>query len=152
MEKCKESLITTNEWNKIREKTDYPNLQVAKQGILKQEAILAKNFANTESFELNSNSQLEIDFEWFLTWRVKIARFPHLIWCDGVVIQSLKKSDAFRFEIDSRIWLGPESNVSVEFSCNMNGFVILSKNFDNFESYKFQIEYQKQKYCICKSF
>ena len=152
MEKCKESLITTNEWNKIREKTDYPNLQTVKKGVLEQEVLLAKNFADIKSFRLNSNSQLEIDFEWFLTWRVKIAKFPHLIWCDGVIIQSLKRSDGFRFEIDARIWLGPESNVNVEFSCNMNGFVILSKKFDKLENYKLEIEYQKQKYCICKSY
>lgn len=152
MEKCDESLVKISEWNRIRRTTEYPTLELIKKLILEKESNLAKNFADVESFKFNSRSQLEIDFEWFLTWRLKIAKFQHLIWCDGVEVKSLKQSGKLRFDIESKIWLGPESNVSVEFLCNMNGFLVLNKNFDKFESYRIEIEYEKQKYCIYKSF
>jgi hypothetical protein len=139
MEKCKESLVKINEWNIIRKTTKYPTLGVVKKWILKQESNLAKNFADIKSFKLNSNSQLEVDFEWFLTWRLKIAKFPHVIWRDGVEIEILKQSGEFRFDIESKIWIGPESNVNIEFLCNMSGFVVPNKHFDKFENYRLDL-------------
>jgi hypothetical protein len=155
--KCKElnHSVSAEEWNQIRKETDYPDFQTVKELICDLEAAVAKGFADI-NFSLTTSDkskirQLEVDFEWFLTWRVKLTRFPHLVWCDGVEIAELKHFDEQTYYIEAKIWLGPESNVNIEFLCEMKGFITLNKKFDELADYIFEISYEKQKYLICKA-
>ena len=155
--KCEESnhSVSAREWNQIRKATDYPNFRTVKSWIRDLEAAVAKSFADINFDDLASDNskirQLEIDFEWFLTWRVKLTRFPHLVWCDGVEIIELKHYDKLTYIVEAKIWLGPESNVNIEFLCEMKGVITFNKKFDALEDYKFEVAYEKQKFLICKA-
>ncbi len=156
-DKCKESgyPVSTREWDQIRKDKDYPTLRTVKKYIDILEVAVAKNFVNADFDKVASDTlklrQLETDFEWFLTWRVKLTRFPHIIWCDGVEIAKLRNCGELTFYVEAKIWLGPESNVSIEFLCEMKGTITLNKKFDELEEYKLAIIYEDQEYLICKT-
>ena len=143
-------LIGAKEWDKLRKSEGYPNLLILKKWISKLEYSVVKNFAKANILSAKQKKRLEIDLEWFFTWRLKLAQFSHLVWCDGVIIHRLKYLNRGKYEMVGEIWLGPESDVNIEFLCPIEGSFILVKNRKEFDSYKFKIEYESQKYIVCK--
>ena len=133
----------------------YSNRRVMKKQIRKMEAIVAQSIADlglrgTPADSLDV-SQLERDMEWFLTWRLKLGRFPYRMWCDGVEILLMRKLDKRSYHIEARAWVGPEADTRVESLCPMKGIMTLNARSDELRSYELQIAYQGQTYCTRKA-
>lgn len=147
--------INSEQWNKIRsEENEYPNLEVVKKEILQLEEIVAKNFLDLKTAlrkrKGRNTSQLEIDLEWFLTWRIKLVAYRTCLWCDGVEISELKSIGDLKFFIDAETWLGPESNVSKEYKCKMTGIISVNRTFNMLESYNLEIDYRNDRISVIK--
>ena len=147
--------VDVSKWNKIRNnENDYPRLSIVKKLILEEEKIVARNFFDIKTAlqkreDLNS-SQLEFDLEWFLTWRIKLVLYRTCLWCDGVEIIDFKPLKECKFFLKTEIWLGPESNVSKEYKCKMNGTITVNKGFDKLINYEFEIDYRNDKIFVVK--
>ena len=71
--------------NRRRMRKLYSNRRAMKKMIRKQENRLARNLDKSHKQPANAEGlpPLELDVEWFLTWRLKLADFPETMWCDG---------------------------------------------------------------------
>lgn len=147
--------VEAKQWNRIRnQENKYPNLKSIKILILEKEKKIATNFSNVEkSLQKRKDikvSQLEFDFEWFLTWRIKIMVYRTCLWCDGVEILELNQLNKYEYFLSSEIWLGPESNVKKEYKCKMNGTITINESSDKLLNYNFEIDYRNDRILVTK--
>jgi len=154
-ENCEDlgTYLTEEEWNKVKS-PKYPGFEEAKEKILRLEALVAKSIVNfhEKSNQFNSDPvpQLNYDLEWFLTWRAKLARFPHIVWCDGSEVTEYEKIDEQQYQIKANVLLGPESDISTLFECELRGIIEVEPGLNKLHNYHLQITYQGQEYFICK--
>ena len=95
--------------------------------------------------------ELEINLEWFLTWRLKLAGPPVVMWCDGVTDLSIHQRREHEFEISFRAYIGPESDVSATTLCNVSGAMLLEATRDRLRRYCLSIEYEGREFTITEA-
>ena len=147
--------VDAKQWNKIRnQENNYPNLKTVKQFVLEAEKNVSRNFSDlkelSQSRQNTRKSELEINLEWFLTWRIKFVVYRNCLWCDGVRIFELKLLKEREYFLSAEIWLGPESNVNELFKCRMSGTVKINKDFEKLADYDFEIDYRNDKILVRK--
>ena len=79
--------------------------------------------------------ELERDLEWFLTWRMKLANTPTIMWCDGVLDLAIHSLGDLSYEINAKAYIGPESDPNTTL-CAVNGTLALDKVADRLKAYR----------------
>ena len=120
----------------------YSNRQAMKRRIRRQEKQFARSLAKHDcsSGTTDSVSDIEIDMEWFLTWRVKLMDFPETMWCDGVQDLQLTARTNVLYYLQAKIWIGPERDVNTKYLCDIDGTIELSQNRQYLKNYDLKIQ------------
>lgn len=118
--------------------------------IRKQEYRLARNLDKLrKKAAIAEDVSLELDMEWFLTWRLKLTDFPERMWCDGVEDLQLTRKDDRSYSMQAKIWIGPE-HVSIEYLCDLFGTITLSQNRQRLKGYWLEIQDKGKTYLLRK--
>ncbi|HSE24900.1 MAG TPA: hypothetical protein VLB68_24785 [Pyrinomonadaceae bacterium] len=91
--------------------------------------------------------ELERDLEWFLTWRLKLADVPTVMWCDGVIDLALHRKGKLTYEIKARAYIGPESDTAATLR-TMVGTIVLDETSDRLRSYALNIASEEEAFYI----
>src|SRR5438034_42673 len=127
--------------NRRRIKKLYSNRRAMKKMIRKQEYRLARILDKLRKKAATAEDvSLELDMEWFLTWRLKLTDFPERMWCDGVEDLRLTRKDDRSYSMQAKIWIGPEHDVNVEYLCDLFGTITLSQNRQRLKGYWLEIQ------------
>lgn len=105
-------------------------------------ALILSTFLNNPS--PTEFSELTSGLEWLLTWKLKTARTPDFLWCDGVDEIILKRTGKYKFQIIAKAWIGPEANVEIISKKSLTGALELSPSGKAFKSYNFKLNYNSQ--------
>ena len=133
----------------------YSNRRAMKKMIRRHEENIAAKIAllvlksKTEIAISESIPYLEHEFEWFFTWRLHIGNFPEAIWCDGVKDLKIIPKSNWICDIQARAWIGPTSDVSRTYLCDLKGQLMLNQRLNKLKRYKFCFVY-KEKMCITR--
>ena len=84
--------------------------------------------------------ELERDLEWFLTWRLKLADTPTVLWCDGVLDLAIHSRGDLSYEIKAKVYVGPESDATTTL-CTVGGTLALDEMAHRLKRYTLSIEY-----------
>jgi hypothetical protein len=124
-----------------------------KKMILKHENRLASSLNNLQNSAptIEEIGPIQVDMEWFLTWRLKLADFPETMWCDGVQDLQLSQKENRFYRVQARIWIGPERDVSIEYLCELVGTIMLSQNRRRLKSYRLEIDDRGRRYWLRKA-
>ena len=120
---------------------------------IKNVALTGKMLADNLGLLKNDNNSSELtdkistNLEYFLCWTLEIADYKEKLWCDGFAHLDINHTNE-EFTFAGEAWIGPTSDGSVEYKCEMSGTVKLTSD-NKVESYFFEIIYQKDKICIC---
>jgi hypothetical protein len=135
----------------------YSNKREMKKVIRKQEAQLAKSFAELElegispSVELTNIGSLEGAMEWFLTWRLKLGHYPYIMWCDGVQDLLVTPVGRRSYYVEAEVWIGPEADTNVERLCGLKGTITLNQRLNKLRSYRLYIADEERMYVANKA-
>jgi hypothetical protein len=91
--------------------------------------------------------ELERNLEWFLTWRLKLADTPSVMWCDGVIDLAIHSQGDLSYEISARAYIGPESATDTTL-WTLAGTIVLDKIADRLRAYKLTIAYEGESFVI----
>lgn len=68
------------------------------------------------------------------------------MWCDGVEdLKIISKTDLI-YDIEARVWIGKESDVSYIHLCNLQGTLMLNQKLNKLKRYKFYFVYKEKIY------
>ena len=138
--------------NRRRIKKLYSNRRAMKKMIRKQENRLARNLEKSRKRAASDQDvSVELDMEWFLTWRLKLTDFPETMWCDGVEELQLTRKDLRSYSMQAKIWIGPEHDVNIEYLCDLIGTIMLSQNRQRLKSYRLTIWDKGKAYLLRKT-
>lgn len=87
--------------------------------------------------------ELERDLEWFLTWRLKLADTPTVLWCDGVLNLAIHSRGGVVYEINAKAYIGPESDANTTL-CAVGGTLTLDEIAHRLRGYTLNIEYEDE--------
>jgi hypothetical protein len=129
-----------------------PRIKDQNRIIRKMENRLAQHLAivGTEQPTPQQEATLKSDIEWFITWAIKKSEFPESMWCDGVTELKISSENKRTYSIVAALVVGPESNVSLLYPCELSGSVTLSSHQKRLVSYQLQLNYQGNGYCVSK--
>ena len=131
--KCREYLVNMSASEaQLRE-----NVRVMEKRVVKSTKAIINAGLFLHNIELLH--ELESDLEWFLTWRLKLADVPIVMWCDGVSVLTLHCKEHLTYEITARAYVGPESGDSKTTLCPLAGTIVLDQTNDLLRSYALRI-------------
>lgn len=119
----------------------YSNRREMKKIIRQHEERLAKILNNLNSSQDISTevSELEWELEFFLTWRLKLMKFPETMWCDGVEQLKIDKTHKRSFYIEAKIVIGPERDINTLYYCDLFGTITLNQALNCLKNYRLKI-------------
>jgi hypothetical protein len=92
--------------------------------------------------------ELERDLEWFLTWRLKLADVPTVMWCDGVMDLALHQKEKLTYEVRARAYIGPESDTTYPTLRAFSGTIVLDETAGRLSSYALNIASDEEVFVI----
>jgi hypothetical protein len=124
---------------------DYENIREMERRVVRSIKAIIKAGSFLQDVELIR--ELERNLEWFLTWRLKLADVPTLMWCDGVIDLALHQKGRLTYEIKARAYIGPESDTAPTLRA-MVGTIVLDETSDRLRSYVFNIASEEETFDI----
>jgi hypothetical protein len=93
---------------------------------------------------------LEMDLEWFLTWRLKLEDTSTVMWCDGVIDLAFQVRGDRSYEINARAYIGPESDATTTL-CALDGTIVLDETADQLKGYRLNITCEDRAFAITEA-
>ncbi|MGY4535280.1 hypothetical protein ACVW0Y_004433 [Pseudomonas sp. TE3786] len=88
--------------------------------------------------------------EWLISWRIKNCVNQPPMWCDGVRMLTITGSGGLIFHLNAQAIIGPESDVTNLFRCQLTGSFVLSRNLKEIKQYRLRLAGGDHVYVLSK--
>lgn len=121
------------------------HVEAMEQRVVKSAKAIIK--AGPSLQDVEEVQELERNLEWFLTWRLKFGDVPRVMWCDGVRDLAFHRRANLTYEIEARVYIGPESHTTTTL-CPLAGTIEFDETSDRMKAYHLNIRFGEQEFVI----
>ncbi|GLK88544.1 hypothetical protein [Pseudomonas turukhanskensis] len=140
-------------WARKRAKT-YASRRRKNQIIRKMERQLAQEVCQLRADTKYSQCELQnvrSSLEWLISWRIKNCVNQTPMWCDGIETLTIAGSGGIIFHLDAQAIIGPESDVTNLYRCQLKGSFVLSRNLKEIKQYCLRLTGNDHVYVLSKN-